>query len=611
MDCTELTSITIPNSMTEIGYYAFSGCTGLTSITIPNSVTEIGYYAFSGCTGLTSITIPNSVTSIGSQAFYDCTGLTAITIPSSVTSIGYYAFIGCTGLTAINVDSNNPRYVSVNGLVLSKDLLTLEIVPNSMRTFNFPETVRYINKSAFSGTEDNPALLEELIIPDRVVTKEISLSGLTNLKKLRLHRYFTLKELNFAAIKLIKRVHHAGYSTDYYYYEVRPLLPNLEELSIATIENHIGYYFLHSWKEENSYGDRETYTVAGDVKLFEQNYHSYCVNKSLKKITFREMEHIEDGYFDNTSGIFDIVLEKPIKSFGTDAFLNAGIAQITISDSIERLNANIFATCKNLQCLQLPFPGAGSLSNVSNFGELFGTARVDGMRAVTQQLENGETKTYYLPAGLRKLVLSEGCEMIPYGGLYNCNMLDTLVLPTTLYMVGDKALYGCARLKDIFCKGADPAVAFDGTFEGVRVSSCKLHIPYNTTDIYKRSAGWENFYYFEEEAPIAITVEKNLAAWIEKKEFTRTGLTIEDVSRAIGTNRTYLSEYIKTTYNASFREWITSLRLEFARQMISAHPEMTIGSISEVSGFLSRSHFSKAFTEKEGITPAKWRRIQQ
>lgn len=107
-------------------------------------------------------------------------------------------------------------------------------------------------------------------------------------------------------------------------------------------------------------------------------------------------------------------------------------------------------------------------------------------------------------------MLSEGCEMIPYGGLYNCNMLDTLVLPTTLYMVGDKALYGCARLKDIFCKGADPAVAFDGTFEGVRVSSCKLHIPYNTTDIYKRSAGWENFYYFEEEAPIAITVEKNI-----------------------------------------------------------------------------------------------------
>ena len=70
--CWDLTSVTIPNSVTSIGDYAFSGCDGLTSVTIPNSVTEIGDYAFSGCTGLTSITIPNSVTEIGSGAFYKC-----------------------------------------------------------------------------------------------------------------------------------------------------------------------------------------------------------------------------------------------------------------------------------------------------------------------------------------------------------------------------------------------------------------------------------------------------------------------------------------------------------------------------------------------------------
>ena len=79
------TSITIPNSVTEIGLRAFAGCTGLTSITIPNSVTEIGAYAFEGSTGLTSITIPNSVTRIGRYAFSGCTGLTSITIPNSVT----------------------------------------------------------------------------------------------------------------------------------------------------------------------------------------------------------------------------------------------------------------------------------------------------------------------------------------------------------------------------------------------------------------------------------------------------------------------------------------------------------------------------------------------
>ncbi len=104
--CTGLTAVTIPNSVTSIGDKAFYSCTGLTSITIPNSVTWISGYAFQGCTGLTSVTIPNSVTSIESYAFEGCTGLTAITIPNSVTSIGSYAFSGCTDLTAITIPNS-------------------------------------------------------------------------------------------------------------------------------------------------------------------------------------------------------------------------------------------------------------------------------------------------------------------------------------------------------------------------------------------------------------------------------------------------------------------------------------------------------------------------
>ncbi len=101
--CTDLTSITIPDSVTSIGSLAFSSCTGLTSITIPDSVTSIGDTTFVGCTGLTSITIPDSVTSIGDYAFEDCTGLTSITIPDSVTSIGEWAFSSCESLTSISI----------------------------------------------------------------------------------------------------------------------------------------------------------------------------------------------------------------------------------------------------------------------------------------------------------------------------------------------------------------------------------------------------------------------------------------------------------------------------------------------------------------------------
>ncbi len=93
--CSNLTSITIPNSVTIISNYAFYNCSSLTSITIPNSVTSIGHDAFSYCSSLTSITIPNSVTSIGYYAFYYCSRLTSITIPNSVTSIGSHAFEDC------------------------------------------------------------------------------------------------------------------------------------------------------------------------------------------------------------------------------------------------------------------------------------------------------------------------------------------------------------------------------------------------------------------------------------------------------------------------------------------------------------------------------------
>ena len=102
-DCSGLTSLTIPSSVTSIGEYAFYGCSGLTSLTIPSNVTSIGESAFDGCSGLTSLTIPSNVTSIGYCAFLGCSGLTSFTIPSSVTSIGWGAFCGCSGLTSIYV----------------------------------------------------------------------------------------------------------------------------------------------------------------------------------------------------------------------------------------------------------------------------------------------------------------------------------------------------------------------------------------------------------------------------------------------------------------------------------------------------------------------------
>ena len=180
--CYGLTSVNIPNSVTAIGYDAFHGCTGLTSIVvesgnprydsrndcnaiietannrlivgcsnkiIPNSVTEIGSYAF-WCSGLTSAVIPNSVTTIGEGAFRDCTGLASIVIPNSVTSIGNYAFHGCTGLTSIVVESGNPRYDSRNNCNAIIETANNKLIYGSNSTI-IPNSVTAIGGSAFAG----------------------------------------------------------------------------------------------------------------------------------------------------------------------------------------------------------------------------------------------------------------------------------------------------------------------------------------------------------------------------------------------------------------------------------------------------------------------------
>lgn len=96
--------------------------------------------------------------------------------------------------------------------------------------------------------------------------------------------------------------------------------------------------------------------------------------------------------------------------------------------------------------------------------------------------------------------------------------------------------------------------------------------------------------------------------WIKTDGYVQQGLTIKELPEILYTNRTYLSAYIKTTYKMTFREWITSLRLEYAKNILKEHPEINIQKLAESSGFLSQSNFIKLFSEKEGCTPAKWKK---
>lgn len=101
-------------------------------------------------------------------------------------------------------------------------------------------------------------------------------------------------------------------------------------------------------------------------------------------------------------------------------------------------------------------------------------------------------------------------------------------------------------------------------------------------------------------------LEQRIKAWTESKGYTKLGLTIADMARDTGTNRTYISQIVSTRHGTSFREWVNSLRLAYAKQLMTEHPDMPITEVSKRAGYLSLSYFTRTFKESEGVTPGRW-----
>lgn len=198
IDCdTSVTAVALRKNTVGIGNASFYNCSSLTSITIPDSVTIISDSAFYNCSSLTSIAIPASVTTIGYRAFYNCENLMSITIPDSVIFISNEAFSGCSSLTSVYItdlvawckiqfdetqfygSQANPLCNAAK-LYLNGKLVTMLDIPSGVTAINnyafsgcisitsiiIPDSVNFIGEHAFSGCSN----LTSIIIPDSVIS---------------------------------------------------------------------------------------------------------------------------------------------------------------------------------------------------------------------------------------------------------------------------------------------------------------------------------------------------------------------------------------------------------------------------------------------------------
>lgn len=264
--------VTIPEGVTAIGNYAFQDRTDITGVTIPNTVTTIGAVggsgAFRGCTGLTEITIPDSVTTIWNNTFSGCTGLTSVVIPDSVTTLGQYVFRDCTGLTSAVVGS---------GL---KDIETgIFYNCTSLTSVTLKEGIQKIGDSMFQ----NCSSLTSVKIPDSVeVIYLYAFMSCTNLREVDLGNK-------------VRKIWGNAFTS----------CPNLKDITLpASITNLDVNAFGGQNRFDDPYTELDTITLAEGTKTIPNlSYGAYSSPALTKLYVPASVTAVADGALDKFSDL--------------------------------------------------------------------------------------------------------------------------------------------------------------------------------------------------------------------------------------------------------------------------------------------------------------------
>lgn len=395
-NCYNLPSLTLPDRVTSIGTCAFYGCLNLTSINIPAGVTVIEDYTFSSCISLPSITLPAGLTSIGRSAFSACESLTSLTIPEGATSIGEHAFGSCTSMTSINIPER----------VTSIEMRTFDGC-SSLTSINIPEGVTSIGDNAFQECTS----LTSINIPDGVTSfGKCVFEGCSSLTSIQIPERWTS----------IGNDAFIGCS-------------GLTSINIPEGVTSIGERAFSGCSNLPSINLPEGVTSIGRNAFFG------C--SSLTSINLPEgVTVIEDYTFNSCSSLPSIILPSGVTSIGRNAFSGcSNLSSIDIPSGVTSIGGGAFSECLSITSIDIP-------ETVTTIG----------------------TWTFL-----------------------NCENLTSITLPAGLQEIGAYSFFNCFNLVSITYNASNPIEApsiFDYSYD-----IATLYMPNATLEAVQATEPWNKF----------------------------------------------------------------------------------------------------------------------